>query len=157
MGCDFAYQNALTEFDSIQEMMDYINLHNTANIKLVWSTPSDYVNAVKQDNIAWPVKYDDGFPYADDDDEYWTGYFSSRPSSKKKVKDSSAIMNGEEKIFSQRVIAKNVSDEEVSKIMTAKKDLLINLGINLHHDAITGTAKHYVAVDYSNRLDRALA
>lgn len=44
-----------------------------------------YLDAVKSQNLTWTVKYDDMFPYADDDDErdFWTGYFTSRANSKK--------------------------------------------------------------------------
>jgi hypothetical protein len=47
MGCDFAYQNAMAEYEGLNQMIEYINLHNTANIVLQYSTPSDYVKAIK--------------------------------------------------------------------------------------------------------------
>ena len=31
---------------------------------------------------SWPEKTDDFFPYASDPHSYWTGYYTSRPSSK---------------------------------------------------------------------------
>lgn len=34
MGCDFAYQNAKEDFEAHNQMINYINLHNTANVKL---------------------------------------------------------------------------------------------------------------------------
>jgi hypothetical protein len=64
-------------------MVDYYNLHNTANLKFVISTPSDYVNAVREEKIHWPVRYVDAMPYAEGDNDFWTGYFSSRPTAKK--------------------------------------------------------------------------
>ena len=47
-----------------------------------YSTIYDYVNAVKAEDITWPTKYDDMFPYADNPDQYWSGYFTSRANSK---------------------------------------------------------------------------
>lgn len=64
-------------------MIEYINLHNTANIKLVYSTPSDYVKAVREENITWPVRYEDAMPYSEGNNDFWTGYFTSRPGAKK--------------------------------------------------------------------------
>ena len=117
MGCDFAYQNAREEFAALQEMVDYINTHNTANINLIFSTPSDYVKAVEKEKIAWPVRYEDAMPYAEGTDDFWTGYFTSRPGAKKQVRDTSAMMNAQEKLFSQKVVQQNVSDAEISQML----------------------------------------
>ena len=54
------------------------------------------------------------------------------------------------------MINKNVSDTEVQKILANKQDMLEALSTSLYHDAITGTAKQYVAVDYTLRLNKAL-
>lgn len=50
---------------------------------LVMSTPSMYTNALKKEKITWPVSYADQMPYANEKEDYWTGYFSSRPGAKK--------------------------------------------------------------------------
>ena len=42
-----------------------------------------YLDAKKADNIVFPVKYDDMMPYAGNEDDYWSGYFTSRANSKK--------------------------------------------------------------------------
>ena len=112
MGCDFAFQNAPTEFAALSKLIDYVNMHNTVNIKVQYSTPSDYVKAVRAEKVAWPVRYEDAMVYAAQgtSDDFWTGYFSSRPTAKKQIKDASALMNAQEKMFTQRVIQKNVSD-----------------------------------------------
>jgi hypothetical protein len=47
MGCDFAYQNAKQEFENLENMIEYINTHNTANIELKISTPGTWVKAVQ--------------------------------------------------------------------------------------------------------------
>lgn len=38
-GCDFAYSNAIVSFRNMERIVDYINKHNTVNMKLVVSTP----------------------------------------------------------------------------------------------------------------------
>jgi len=122
-GCDFAYQNAKADLDSTVKLIEYFNLHNTANIKLQLSTPDDYISAVKAEKIKWPTRYEDEMPYSEESDDYWTGYFSSRPTFKKEIKDASSFLHGEYEMFAKKVIQKNVTDKEVSKIMDTKKEM----------------------------------
>jgi len=156
IGCDFAYQNASAEYRQLELLIDYVNKHNTANITLVMSTPSQWLEAVKKENVSWPVKYDDIFPYSDAENDYWTGYFTSRPSAKKQVRDVSALMNAQSKLYAQRVIRYNASESDLQRIIENKRQMLEQLSIYLHHDAITGTAKQYVADDYTERISRAI-
>jgi len=93
MGGDWSMQNAQIGFKKLESFISYINEHNTANIVLKMSTPSDYVEAIKKENIKWPVRYDDLMPYMERPD-YWTGFYTSRPDSKKYIHDFSSMTNG---------------------------------------------------------------
>jgi lysosomal alpha-mannosidase len=104
--------------------MQYINEHNHANLKLKMSTPSEFVEALKQEKITWPVRYEDALPYGEQENDYWSGYFSSRPGSKKLVKDTSALMSAESKLFSEQVIKKESSDEDVKNVLESQKNML---------------------------------
>ena len=99
MGCDFAYQNALSEFEDLENLIEYINKHNTANIELKISTPSIFIDALKKEKIKWPVRYDDSFPYADVKKDFWTGFYSSKENLKKQYRDTSSLMNAENKLY----------------------------------------------------------
>ena len=44
-------------------------------IKVFYSTPSRYLDAVNQAGLSWSVKEDDFFPYANRPYAYWTGKF----------------------------------------------------------------------------------
>jgi hypothetical protein len=44
------------------------------------------------------------FPYADKNDDFWTGYFSSRANSKKQVRDGQSNLISSSKIYSKKVI-----------------------------------------------------
>ncbi len=46
-----------------------------------------YMEAIRKQNLSYPVKSDDMFPYADNDNEYWTGYFTSRANSKGQARE----------------------------------------------------------------------
>lgn len=102
------------------------------------STPSEYLAALKAEKIKWPVKTEDGYPYANGPHDYWTGFFSSRPGSKKQVRDTSAIYNAQAELLAPLVIA-NPSEEKVNEVLSKQKNLLQALSAYLHHDGITGT------------------
>jgi alpha-mannosidase len=61
------------------------------------STPGRYVEALKAENVTWPVYYDDFLNYYENkgkneqsDFEFWSGYYTSRPGFKKQIKDASS-------------------------------------------------------------------
>ena len=81
MGGDFMYANAHMNFLSMDRLIKYFN-SKVQNIKLMYSTPGEYIKAIGALNVEWPTKYTDMFPYADRVDDYWTGYFSSRANQK---------------------------------------------------------------------------
>jgi len=51
-------------------------------MKVVMSTPGKYVDALKAENVTWPVQYHDLLPYSDEKNDFWSGFYSSRPSAK---------------------------------------------------------------------------
>lgn len=85
-------------------MIAYINKNNKANMHLVMSTPGRYVDALKKANVPYPVYYNDMFPYSDEKDDFWSGFYSSRPSSKIAIKHGSAHLHASNLMFSQRVL-----------------------------------------------------
>ena len=63
-GDDFWFSNAHVTFKNLETTINYFNAKYD-DITLLYSTPSEYINALKQENVQWPVRYDDMFPYAD--------------------------------------------------------------------------------------------
>lgn len=122
------------------------------NIELIYSTPSIYIDAVAAQNIEWTTKYDDGFPYADHDAAYWTGYFSSRANDKKYMRDASHTFHSSNKLFALASIDLETSDEQITRIVEAKEQMMDTVGIVQHHDGITGTGKQHVADDYVKKV-----
>jgi hypothetical protein len=51
-------------------------------MRLLYSTPDQFVDAVHANNLSYTVKTDDFFPYADQPHAFWTGYLTSRPALK---------------------------------------------------------------------------
>ena len=104
MGTDFAYQNAGQNFKQIEEIIDWINKNkNDRNIEFVMSTPSKYVKAIKEEKQKYFVYYDDLMPYQkiskEGYNEFWTGYYSSKPAFKKQVKDASSLLHAHNTVF----------------------------------------------------------
>ena len=83
-GEDFAYGNAWSDFDNGDALIRYWNseVADELGMTMKYSTTYQYIEAVKAEQITWPNKYDDLFPYADQEDYYWSGYFTSRANAK---------------------------------------------------------------------------
>lgn len=122
------------------------------NIEFIYSTPQIYVDAVANEQIEWPTKYDDMFPYADNDAGYWTGYFTSRPNDKKYFRDGSHTLHAANKIFAMEGLNQRTTDAEIEEFTRASKNLWDAVGTVQHHDGITGTAKQHVSDDYKTRI-----
>jgi hypothetical protein len=76
-GDDFYFSNAHLTYKGLENTINYFN-EKYDDITLLYSTPSEYMDAVKAIDVEWPVRYDDMLPYADNIEDYWTGYFTSR-------------------------------------------------------------------------------
>jgi lysosomal alpha-mannosidase len=155
MGDDFHFQNARQYFRSSTALIDYYNEHigQYANVELIFSTPSMYVDAVHAEGLTWVTKYDDMFPYADDENSYWTGFFSSRANSKGFIRQAGQTLLASNKLFAlnslnQELCSTNFAQEAVE----AKASMMDVKGVTQHHDAATGTGRQHVANDYSRLI-----
>jgi lysosomal alpha-mannosidase len=122
------------------------------NIELIYSTPRMYIDALKEEDLVWPTKYDDIFPYADNDQSFWTGYFSSRANDKKYFRDASHTLHSSNKLFALAGIDQGATDAEIKEMEDARKTMMDVVGVVQHHDAITGTARQHVSNDYKQRV-----
>jgi hypothetical protein len=68
-----------------------------------------YVDAVNAENIEWPTKYDDMFPYADNENSFWTGYFSSRANNKEYIRRASQLAHASNKLYSLKMIDQSLT------------------------------------------------
>jgi lysosomal alpha-mannosidase len=115
MGGDFHFQNAHKHFKNSDAFIEYWNevMFPQSNIELIYSTPSIYLDALKVQDISFPTKYDDMMPYSDNDQSFWTGYFSSRANDKKYMRDASHTLHSSNKLFALASIDQTTTDAEI--------------------------------------------
>jgi hypothetical protein len=134
--------------------MRYYNSYvgNWSNIELIYSTPSMYIDAVHAEGLSYTTKHDDMFPYADDKVSYWTGFFTSRPNSKEYIRRAQHTLLASSKLFSLNMLNQAITDVAAYFMRNTTEEMLDVVGVNQHHDAVTGTAKTYVNKDYARLI-----
>ncbi|XP_075692867.1 alpha-mannosidase 2 [Rhinoderma darwinii] len=171
LGDDFRYSDSSEwdqQYQNYQKLFDYMNSHPELHVKAKFGTLSDFFEALrKTTNIDesssssfFPVLSGDFFTYADRDDHYWSGYFTSRPFYKRLERVMESHLRSAEILYSLAQVHTQRSSKletfpsgELYKLLTEARR---NVGLFQHHDAITGTAKDWVMVDYGTRLYHSL-
>ena len=69
------------------------------------------------------------FPYADNPLDYWTGYYVSRQSAKKQVRDGQANLHASNFIYALKAIDKISNDYDIQQIMESKESMLDSMGV----------------------------
>uniref|UniRef100_A0A4W2F6N6 Alpha-mannosidase n=1 Tax=Bos indicus x Bos taurus TaxID=30522 RepID=A0A4W2F6N6_BOBOX len=170
LGDDFRYTERTEwdhQFKNYQLLFDYMNSHSQYNVKIQFGTLSDYFDALEKEASAssrnsqsiFPVVSGDFFTYADRDDHYWSGYFTSRPFYKRMDRILESHLRAAEILY--YFAMKQAKQYKISKFLSSSHYVMLtearrNLGLFQHHDAITGTAKDWVVVDYGTRLFHSL-
>ena len=72
------------------------------------------MDSVKKANPEFKVFTNDMFPYSDEKNDFWSGFYTSRPGSKIEAKHGSDFYHASNLVFAQAVLRKNTTDEEIS-------------------------------------------
>ena len=142
LGDDFRYQSAAeaeNQFTNYQLIFDYINA-NVDGVEIQFGTLREYFEA-SMGTFEVPLLKGSFFTYSDVNEDYWSGYFTSR------VFDKSLDRKLEQVLFAANALG--ATDLEMQAPRRA-------LSLFQHHDGITGTAKNHVVEDYAKRIHDAI-
>ena len=106
-------------------------------------------NEAAKNSISLEEKSDDFFPYASEPHSFWTGYFTSRPTSKRFERVGNNILQSVKQLTTFARIQNKTYDKNL-------EDLRGVMGVMQHHDGITGTEKQAVSDDYARMLHAAV-
>ncbi|KAG7298084.1 hypothetical protein JYU34_018854 [Plutella xylostella] len=161
LGDDFRYDTRIewdNQYSNYEKLIDYINNEDSWNAEVQFGTLQDYFKAVHEETkmADMPSLSGDFFTYADRNQHYWSGYYTSRPAHKNMDRVLLGYVRAAEIITSQALFS-GVVDRVISlqlrdKLETARRAL----ALFQHHDGITGTARDAVKEDYAEKMLAAI-
>lgn len=169
LGDDFRYiemAEADLAYENYQKIFDYVNSHPNLKAELKFGTLEDYFSTLRQEATkktttkefsnsplsvpGFPSLAGDFFTYADIHQDYWSGYYVTRPFYKAVDRVLEQTLRAADTLF---MLARAFHGNEIA---TLSGDVLErqrrNLALFQHHDGVTGTAKDHVVVDYANKM-----
>lgn len=161
LGDDFRYDIDFewnSQYENYKKLFEYMNSKPEWNVHAQFGTLSDYFKkldaAIAETGENLPTLSGDFFTYADRDDHYWSGYFTSRPFYKQLDRVLQHYLRSAEIAFSLANIEEEgmVEAKIFEKLVTARRAL----SLFQHHDGVTGTAKDHVVLDYGQKMIDAL-
>ncbi|KAJ4972798.1 hypothetical protein NE237_005972 [Protea cynaroides] len=177
LGDDFRYvsvEEAEAQFRNYQLLFDYINSNPSLNSEVKFGTLEDYFQTLREEAerinyslpgevgsgqvVGFPSLSGDFFTYSDLHQDYWSGYYVSRPFFKSVDRVLEHTLRASEMMialllgYCQRSQCEKLPTSFSYKLTAARR----NLALFQHHDGVTGTAKDHVAADYGIRMHTSL-
>jgi alpha-mannosidase II len=152
LGDDFRYTQSMeweAQRVNFEKLFEYINNEPSFNVEAKFGTLQEYFDSVRHEKSGvaqFPSLSGDFFTYADRDDHYWSGYFTSRPYYKRMDRVLMNYLRTAEMLHSWHQW--DASTEFDKRLQDARRAL----AIFQHHDGVTGTAKDYVMKDYDRMM-----
>ncbi|RZC36724.1 alpha-mannosidase 2 [Asbolus verrucosus] len=165
LGDDFRYDHPTewdVQYNNYQKLFDHMNSNLKLNVQAQFGTLTDYFEALHKERKEsdFPTLSGDFFTYADRDDHYWSGYYTSRPFYKRMDRILLSYIRAAETILTLAYLSGKpgsswITDREVG-LEKQLSDARKALSLFQHHDGITGTAKDHVVIDYGKKMLSAL-
>lgn len=165
LGDDFRYDHSTewdVQYNNYQKLFDHMNANLGLHVHAQFGTLTDYFNAVQKEKSLgeFPSLSGDFFTYADRDDHYWSGYYTSRPFYKRMDRVLLQYIRSAEIILSLAHISglpgSRLIAEKENNLDRALTEARHSLALFQHHDGITGTAKDAVVNDYGQKMMDAI-
>lgn len=155
LGDDFRYtQN--TEWEAqrrnYEKLFEYMNNEPSLHVEAKFGTLQEYFNSVHEEKKTdlFPSLSGDFFTYADREDHYFSGYFTSRPFHKRLDRILMTYYRSAEMLHAWTAWEDEAAFDGM--LQSARRAL----ALFQHHDGITGTARDHVVRDYFKRMMDAL-
>lgn len=144
LGDDFRYQTseeADAQFENYERIFEYLN-ENVEGVSIQFGTLSEYFNEVMASkNFRVPLLKGSFFTYSDREEDYWSGYFTSR------IFDKALDRKLERVLYAASSLGGTKLELQPSRRA---------LSLFQHHDGVTGTARAHVVTDYAQRIHKAI-
>lgn len=160
-GCDMAFVDASVNYRIMDELIKVWHEYGFDKfIELRYSTPTRFTREVAKineahkianDSFTFPIRRDDTLPYAQHPNQFWNGFYTSRPQLKLSVRELSRALQSSSRIITQQVLRKDLSVEKKDDIVQQLHFMYDVLGNLQHHDAITGTSVDRVTGDFRDK------
>ncbi|WAQ97699.1 MA2A1-like protein, partial [Mya arenaria] len=165
LGEDFSYVTA-KDYDLIYKnykmLFDYMNKKSEWKINIKFGTINDYFTDIKKYQASvgysFPNLSGDFFPYSDYQNDYWTGYYSTRPFLKQLSRELQSTLKLADILHTYAKARVKTNDEytnlkEIDELLQTSRR---HLGVFQHHDGITGTSLQFVMDNFQKELSEAL-
>lgn len=159
LGEDFSYTK-LHQWDDMfsnyEKLINYINSQTNWNMTVKFGTLSEYFTRLRtaehsntentessrDSAMAFPTLSGDFFPYTDRNQEFWTGYFTTRPLNKRFSREIESLIRAADifnvmvySLFKYYRVKYTAYADVAGSLRVARQEL----GMFMHHDGITGT------------------
>lgn len=157
LGDDFRYDHSTewdAQYNNYQKLFDFMNSEPELHVMAQFGTLTDYFNAVFKEmkKNDFPVLSGDFFTYADRDEHYWSGYYTSKPFYKRMDRVLMFYIRSAETILTLAHLKYGIITEKELALQKLLIDARKSHSLFQHHDGITGTAKDSVVKDYAKKM-----
>lgn len=163
-GDDFKFQNSDVQFNNMDKLISHINSNpEVYGARVEYSTLGKYFEAVREflgsdqgQEVSFSTYYGDFFPYADNEDSYWTGYYTTRPLLKGYLRETLSVLRSAEMLYALgRASSQHLSSFSWDLHWDNLRDARRDSALVAHHDGVTGTSRARVVDDYMSKLHLA--